>query len=252
MTRSVDLNADVGEGMGEDAVLIPLLTSANVACGAHAGDTETMRRTIALARDHRVAVGAHPSFPDREGFGRRPMLLRTEDLEDCISEQIRALAEIARREGVGLCHVKPHGALYNAAAADGALAESVARAVVAVDPSLILVGLAASESISAALRCGLRAAHEVFADRAYAGDGSLLPRDRSGSVIDDPEAVAARTVDMVRDRAVTAVDGTRVALEPDTVCLHGDTPGAAVMARHVRDALRRAGVTLRAMSEKSG
>ena len=243
----IDLNGDVGEGVGQDFDLIPLLTSANVACGLHAGDAGTMRATVALARHHGVAVGAHPSFPDREHFGRRPMSLTAAEAEASVAAQIRALAEIAAREGARLRHVKPHGALYNMAARDVTLADAIARATAAVDPALILVGLAGSELIAAGRRTGLAIAHEVFADRAYAADGTLVPRDRPGAVIHDVDIVAGRAVAMVRDRSVAAIDGTRVPIEADTICLHGDTPNAAALARRIRQALTDAGIQLAPM-----
>lgn len=240
----VDLNADVGEGVGQDPELIPLLTSASIACGVHAGDAATMRATVALARDHHVAVGAHPSFPDREGFGRRPMDLPPHDLEECVRDQIVALAEIAAHEGVRLQHVKPHGALYNMAVRDPRLADAIARAAAAVDPLLILVGLPGSQLIEAGRRAGLRTANEAFADRGYRADGTLVPRDAGGSVIHDIDIVTSRAVSMVRDRSVEAVDGTRVALHVDTICVHGDTPGAATLARRIREALTTAKIEL--------
>jgi UPF0271 protein len=244
---SVDLNSDVGEGAGQDPELIPLLTSANVACGLHAGNHETMRATVALARHHGVAVGAHPSYPDREGFGRRPMAMSAPELEACVSSQLYTLAQIAAAHSVRLQHVKPHGALYNTAARDPAVADAIARAVVAFDASLVLVGLAGSALISAGSRAGLRTASEVFADRGYRTDGTLVPRDEPGSVIHDPDAVAPRAVAMVRDRVVPAVDGTPVSLLAETICLHGDTHGAADLALRIRRALLDAGIELRAI-----
>jgi UPF0271 protein len=244
----VDLNADVGEGIGQDPNLIPILTSVNIACGGHAGDAESMRATVALAHRHGVAVGAHPSFPDRPGFGRREMTLSEAEIESCVLSQVRALAEIAAAQGVLLRHVKAHGALYNLAARDAAVAGAIARAVATFDPSLILVGLAGSALISAGARVGLRTANEVFADRGYRADATLVPREEAGSVIHDAGIVVPRAVAMVRDRAVTAADGTRLALDPETICLHGDTPGAADLAFRIRQALIDAGVELRAMA----
>jgi UPF0271 protein len=243
----VDLNADVGEGVGQDPDLIPLLTSANVACGLHAGNDETMHATVALARQHGVAVGAHPSYPDREGFGRRTMEMSHAEIEACVSSQLYTLSRIAAVEGVRLRHVKPHGALYNTAVGNEAVADAVARAVAAFDASLVLMGLAGSALLSAGTRAGLRTASEVFADRAYRADGTLVPRDQPGSVIHDADAVVARAVGMVRDRAVVAFDGTRVSLAPETICLHGDTPGAAHLASRIRRALVDAGVELMAI-----
>ncbi len=246
----VDLNGDVGESSdsrpaGHDALLMPALTSANIACGFHAGDPTTMRLTVRLARQCGVSVGAHPSLHDLEGFGRREMPCSPAEVEDLVVYQIGALAAIAAREAVRLTHVKPHGALYNMAARDPRLAEAIARAVVSVDPALVLFGLSGSHSIDAARRAGLRAASEVFADRAYRADGSLQPRSEPGAVLHDESAVIDRAVQMVTTGSVTAVDGAQVPLEVDTICLHGDTPGAAALARRLREALASAGVDVR-------
>ena len=243
---SVDLNADVGEGCGQDASLMPLISSANIACGLHAGDAGTMREAVRLARDHNVAIGAHPSFPDREHFGRREMQLPAAEVHGCIVAQVRTLADVAAAAGARLHHVKPHGALYNMAARDERLAEAVVAAVRSVDPSLAVFGLAGSALVKAASRIGLRSVSEAFADRAYQADGSLLPRDRPGSVLDDETEVASRAVAMVRERRVAAVDGSRVSLDAGTICIHGDTPGAPALARRIRDALAAAGITVAA------
>ena len=201
----IDLNADLGESfgawpMGQDALLMPLISSANVACGFHAGDPGTMRATVRLARAHGVAVGAHPGFPDLGGFGRREMELRPQEVEDLVLYQVGALAAIARSEGVRLQHVKAHGALYNMACRDEALAEAIAKAVVAFDPTLVLFGLPGSALLQAGLDAGLPVAAEAFADRAYHADGSLAPRSEPGSVIHDVDTVVARAVAMVRER----------------------------------------------------
>jgi UPF0271 protein len=247
----VDLNADVGESfgawtLGQDPALFPHITSANVACGFHAGDPGVMRATVALAREHGVAVGAHPGFRDLAGFGRREIRVPPREVEDLVAYQIGALAGIAAAQGVRLQHVKAHGALYNMAAADAALADAIARATAAVDPSLVFLGLPGSQLLAAGERAGLRTAAEVFADRAYRADGSLLPRTESGAVIHDEDAVIERVLAMVRDRAVSAVDGTRVPLRVDTICVHGDTPGAARLAARIRAALEKAGVRVAA------
>jgi 5-oxoprolinase (ATP-hydrolysing) subunit A len=246
--QRVDLNGDVGEGIGQDPELIPLLTSVNVACGGHIGDGASMRAAVVLARAHGVSVGAHPSFPDREGFGRRAMSMTPDQAQQSTADQIRALATIAAEEGVALRHVKPHGALYNMAARDARLADALARAVAAVDRRLILVGLAGSELINAGQRAGLRTASEVFADRAYASDGSLVPRDQPGAVVHEAHVVVERALAMLRDRAVVALDGSHVPLAADTICIHGDTPGAAALGRRLREALRQAGVAVRPLA----
>lgn len=242
--HSIDLNADVGEGTGADRELIPLVTSANIACGIHAGDPMTMLQTVELAKAHGVAIGAHPSYPDRSGFGRRPMVLSDGELQAVVTIQVRALAEIAALHGVRLRHVKPHGAMYNVAAYDLKVAANIALAVAEFDASLVLVGLAGSELIEAGKRIGLRTANEVFADRGYRADGSLVPRGEPGDVLHDPGAVVPRAVAMVREAAVTAVDGTRVSLRVETLCVHGDTPQAAVLAARVRQGLLESGITL--------
>jgi UPF0271 protein len=247
----VDLNADVGEGRhgspGEDPALMPHITSANVACGFHAGGPAVMRATVALAAAHGVAVGAHPGFPDLEGFGRRELDVAPRDVEDFVVYQIGALAAIAAAQGVRLQHVKPHGALFNMAARDGPLADAVARATAMVDRGLILFGLPGSELIAAGRRAGLRTACEAFADRAYKPDGSLVPRREPDAVVHDVDAVVERAVRMVRDRMIEAIDGTPVPLEVDTICVHGDTPGAARMASLIRAALVAAGVEVKAL-----
>jgi 5-oxoprolinase (ATP-hydrolysing) subunit A len=242
----IDLNADVGEGLGDDAALIRVVSSANIACGVHAGDPETMRATVVLARDHGVAVGAHPSFPDRSGFGRREMTLAPRQVQECVTSQLRALADIAAAHGVRMRHVKPHGALYNMAARDRALADIVARAVAAFDPALVLFGLAGSALIEAGARTGLATAAEAFADRAYRPDGSLVPRTEPGAVLDDADVVVPRAIAMVRDGGVTADEGTRLRLEVDTICVHGDTPAAAATAARMRAAFEDAGIAVAA------
>jgi UPF0271 protein len=252
LPQPLDLNADLGESfgaytLGQDADLMGAITSANVACGFHAGDPGVMRDTVALARDHGVAVGAHPGFADLAGFGRRELHMNPRDVEDLVVYQVGALAGIAAAQGVALQHVKPHGALYNMAARDAGLAEAVARAVASVDRSLILLGLPESQLVAAGERAGLRTACEAFADRAYQNDGSLVPRTRHGAVIHDADMVVTRALAMARDRMVVAIDGTRVPLAVDTICVHGDTPDAANLAIKIRRALEGAGMEIRAL-----
>jgi UPF0271 protein len=243
---SVDLNADVGEGCGQDVALMPLVSSANIACGLHAGDEGTMREAVQLARDNGVAIGAHPSFADRDHFGRREMTLAAPDLHECIVAQLRSLAEVTAASGTALRHVKPHGALYNMAARDQSLAEIVVAAIRSVDPSLLIFGLAGSALVKTASRMGLRAVGEAFADRAYRPDGSLVPRDQAGSVLHDASVVASRAVAIACEQEVVAVDGSRVRVDAGTLCIHGDTPGAAALAAQVRAALAAAGITVAA------
>jgi 5-oxoprolinase (ATP-hydrolysing) subunit A len=251
----IDLNSDLGEAfgpwpMGQDVQLMAVISSANVACGFHAGDPRTMRSTIRLARAHGVAVGAHPGFPDLVGFGRREMQVTPQEVEDMVLYQVGALAAVARGEGVRLQHVKAHGALYNMACRDEALAEAIARAVVAFDPTLVLFGLPGSALIQAGLDAGLPVAAEAFADRAYLADGSLAPRSMPGSVIHDIDTVVTRAVSMVTEQAVVATDGTRIGFEADTLCLHGDTPGAATLAHAIRRGLEDAGVAIAALTRR--
>jgi UPF0271 protein len=249
----IDLNSDVGETfgpwkMGNDGDLMPSVTSANVACGFHAGDPSTLRETVRLAKHHGVAIGAHPGFPDLVGFGRRELKATPGEVEDLVLYQVAAIAGVAATEGLRLQHVKAHGALYNMACRDRALADAIARAVAALDRDLILFGLPNSELLRAGVAAGLRVAAEGFADRAYEVDGSLASRLKSGSVIHDPETVVARAVKMVKERAVVAVDGSTINFEPDTICLHGDTEGAARLAHEIRRGLEDAGVRVQSLA----
>jgi UPF0271 protein len=247
----IDLNGDVGESfgayeIGHDAALIPILTSVNIACGFHAGDPGVMRATVALAFEHGCAIGAHPGFPDLVGFGRREIKATPREVEDFVAYQIGALAAIAAAQGVRLAHVKPHGALYNMAARDAELADAIARAIAAVDPALKLFGLPHSKSLEAAHRHSVRAVSEAFADRAYHRDGSLMPRSEPNAVIHDEDIVVTRAVAIARDHMVIAADGTRIPLDVQTICVHGDTPGAAMLASRIRQALNDAGIQVRA------
>jgi len=251
MPNRIDLNCDMGESygvyhLGNDEALLALITSANIACGYHAGDAMVMDRTVRLAVAHGVAIGAHPSFPDRVGFGRRPMHLAPEELENDVLYQVGALAAFARAAGSMLVHVKPHGALYNMAAADIAVARAIARGVARADRGLVLVGLAGSALLAAAEESGLRAASEAFADRAYEADGSLRSRGLPGAVLHEPQAAAAQAVQIARDGMVTAHTGERVPLHADTLCIHGDNPAAIAIARAVRQRLAEAEVEVAA------
>jgi len=234
--------------MGQDSALMDSISSANIACGFHAGDPGTMRATLALARDKGVAVGAHPGFPDLVGFGRREMKASPAEVEDFVLYQVCALAGMAAAQGMRLQHVKPHGALYNMACKDRALADAIAKAVASLDRALILFGLPNSELLRAGQAAGLSVAAEVFADRAYDPDGSLTSRSKPGSVIHDTRQVVERAIVMVRDKRVVAIDGSTIALQADTICLHGDTPGAAEHARAVRRGLESAGIQIRSLA----
>lgn len=251
---TVDLNADVGEAfgawsMGDDAGILACVSSANVACGFHAGDPQVMDRTVALCARLGIAVGAHPGYFDLRGFGRRPLAADPAEVEADVLYQVGALAAFARAHGAPLVHVKPHGALYNQAAGDEALARAVARAVARAGRDLVLVGLSSSSLMRRAAEAeGLRFAAEAFADRRYEADGSLQSRQLEGAVLTDSRAVAAQALSIVRDGFAIAADASRVPLRADTLCLHGDTPGAALNARHVRASLAAAGIRIAPLS----
>jgi UPF0271 protein len=253
----IDLNADVGESfgawrLGDDAGLMPALSSANIACGWHAGDPATLRATVDLARRHGVAVGAHPGYPDLQGFGRRAMELSLSDIEDLVLYQLGAAFAFARAAGVELQHVKPHGALYNRAAVDAEVASAIARAVAAFDRTLILVGLAGSAAVEAGQRCGLQVAREAFADRGYEPDGTLRSRTLPGAVLTETAAVVRQAIEIATNGRVRSVTGEPVEVGADTICLHGDTPGAVAHARAVRRGLEQAGSAVRSLREVLG
>ena len=254
--RTIDLNADVGESfgpwaMGADAELIPLVTSVNVACGAHAGDPSTILRTCELAVRHRVGIGAHPGYPDLAGFGRRDLDLTPDELRSTLVVQVGAVVAGARVAGVEIRHVKPHGAMYNRAARDPATAATIAGAVHDLSPAFVLVGLAGSASVAAGREIGLRVAEEGFADRRYEGDGSLRSRRLDGALLGPAEA-AGQAVSIARDGVVTAADGSRVAVRADTICIHGDGPDAVAVARAVRSALAEAGIRVAPLGDDFG
>ena len=238
----IDLNCDLGEGAGQDARLMPLVTSANIACGGHAGDPAAMRATVELAQRHGVAIGAHPGFPDRANFGRRELALAPAELRASIAAQIDALLALAP-----LRHVKPHGALYNLAARDATVAKLIADVVHEIDPTLILFGLSGGELTWAGRARGLRVAHEVFADRTYQRDGSLTPRSRPEALIHDEAAAVAQVLRMIKEGRVRATDGTDVAISADTICVHGDGPRAVAFARRLREVLQQARIQVRAV-----
>jgi UPF0271 protein len=247
----IDLNADLGESfgaytIGEDLALMRSISSASIAAGFHAGDPSVLRRTICLARDHGVSVGAHPGFPDLNGFGRREMRVEPGEAEDFVLYQVAAVAGVAAAEGVALRHVKPHGALFNMAARDPALAAAIARAIAAFDSRLVLFGLAGSALLDEGRKAGLRVASEVFADRAYEPDGSLVSRSRPGALVDDGELVVKRAIRMVVQGTVAAIDGSELKVQADTICVHGDKPGAAALASRLRRDLEAAGISVEA------
>ena len=238
---SIDLNCDLGEGAGHDAELMPLITSANIACGGHAGDAATMRATVALAQKHGVAVGAHPGFPDRANFGRVELAVTPDEVHGLVLDQIRRLQALAP-----VRHVKLHGALYNMAARDAALARAAVDAIYELDPKLILFGLAGSQMIAVAEACGLPVASEVFADRTYQADGALTPRTQSDALITDVAVAMAQVRRMVREGKVRATDGTDVLIRADTVCVHGDGANPVEFARRLRHELSAAGIEIKA------
>jgi UPF0271 protein len=245
--REIDLNADVGEGDPEtDDALLRVVTSANVACGLHAGDAHSMRATVGLAMRHSVTVGAHPGYDDREGFGRRPMQLAEDQIKDLLLGQLGSLDAIARAAGAIVRHVKPHGALYNQAETDDALAVAIIGAVRAFDSNLRLVGRAGSAMALAAAAVGHPFTPEAFADRRYRADGSLLPRSERGAVLTDPEEVARQVRSLVTHGEVVASDGSHVPVAFETLCLHGDTPGSTVLAARIRHELHALGVSVSA------
>ena len=248
--RTIDLNADVGE-IPElariEETLLDVVTSVNVACGGHAGDAASMERVIRAALERGVAVGAHPSYPDREGFGRRTMRLSLEEVSSAVAGQVAAFLEVAQRCGTRLAHVKPHGALYNAAAKDEALARAIAEGVARVAPGVLLVGLAGSVMLQGFSEEGFPFAGEAFADRGYEPDGSLTPRGRSGALKESAEEAAEQAVSIAVRGEVVASHGEPVAVDARTICLHSDTPGAAAFGRAVAARLREAGVEIRAL-----
>jgi UPF0271 protein len=245
----IDLNCDLGEGAGHDVELMPLITSANIACGAHAGDEATMRATVQLAMRHGVAIGAHPGFADRENFGRRELALSLEEIHVLVLHQVRALQAITLPLGGHLVHVKPHGALYNLAARDAVTARAIAAAVRDADPRLRLVGLAGSRLLEAGSAAGLVTISEVFADRTYQPDGSLTPRDRPEALIEKADLAVTQVLRLACEGRVQAIDGRDLKLQAGTVCLHGDGRDAVAFARQVSAALRAAGVELSSVAK---
>jgi 5-oxoprolinase (ATP-hydrolysing) subunit A len=245
---TIDLNCDLGEGfgaweMGNDAAMIDLATSVNIACGFHAGDADTMRKTVGLAKARGVSIGAHPGYRDLHGFGRRPVAgLSSAEIENLVAYQIGALQAIAAIACHKVTHVKAHGALSNVACEDDMTARAIASAIKAVDRNLIFVVLANSRLVAAGDAAGLPMAHEIFADRAYEDDGSLVSRRKPGAVLHDPARIAERVVRMVQGGAVASVSGKVIKMRMDTVCIHGDTPGAVEIGRGVRQALKDAGI----------
>lgn len=257
MKATIDLNADMGEGfgpwrMGDDAALLDLVSSANVACGFHAGDAATMARVMADAAARGVGIGAHPGLPDKQGFGRRNMALSPDEARAMVAYQLGAARGMAASVGAELRHLKLHGALANMAARDEALARACFQGALSVDPDIILLVMAGTAQARAAQALGARSAQEIFADRAYLPDGLLMPRGQKGAVLHDPQEISDRVLAMLEAGAVIAHDGTPVDLAMDSICLHGDTEAAVGIARHLRAALEQAGVRVRAFDGGRG
>ena len=246
MKLAVDLNADLGEGAGHDDELLALVTSANIACGFHAGDAGTIRTSIEAARERNVAVGAHPSLFDRENFGRKELPVKPEEVFDAVVYQLGIFQAIAEACGIRPNHVKPHGALYNMASRNEGLGDAIARAVASVDANLIFFAPANSALAHAGKAQGLQIAHEVFADRNYCSDGSLVSRSLPNALLHDPAEAAPRVLRMLRQGKVRSVDGVDVDVRAETICLHGDNPEAVEFARALRLQLKKDGIALRA------
>jgi 5-oxoprolinase (ATP-hydrolysing) subunit A len=246
MKLSVDINADLGEGSGHDEELFGLISSANIATGFHAGDSDTMHAAVSAAKEHRVAVGAHPSFLDRENFGRKELKVNNEEVFEAVAYQLGIFQAIAFAVGMRPNHVKPHGALYNMAVRDKKLADAIGRAIASVDPKLILFAPDNTELARAGERLGLQVAREVFADRNYLDDGWLVPRTRPDALLHDPKEAAQRVLRMLREGKVRSVEGRDVDVRGETICVHGDTPGAVEFARELRTQLEREGVRISA------
>lgn len=250
MTRTIDLNSDLGEGygpwrMGDDAAILSVVTSANIACGGHAGDPETMYETLVLARDRQVTVGAHPSFADREGFGRRLIPMATGEIERLVATQIGALMGVAALAGIKVRYVKPHGALGNLATEDRAVAEAIVRAITAVSSDLAILAISGTDLELAGKDKGLAVYSEIFADRGYLQSGHLVPRKRAGAMIHDPQVAADRLIDFLKTGLMPTIDGPAIPLAAQSICVHGDSPGAVAMAQHIRTKLATAGIALK-------
>ncbi|MBN9603352.1 MAG: LamB/YcsF family protein [Afipia felis] len=251
MTIQVDINSDIGEGVGDDEAMLSVATSVNVACGFHAGDTGTMRRIATQARARGVGIGAHPGYHDLAGFGRKPMPgLSASEIENLVAYQIGALCAVASLAGHKVTHVKAHGALSNAACSDAMIANAIAAAVKAVDPNLAFMVLPQTELARAADRTALKPIHEIYADRAYQDDAQLLPRSRSGAVLHDANEIARRVLRMVTEQSIIAASGKIIPTPVDSVCVHGDTPGAVEIAKAVRAALEQGGVKISPFSSR--
>ena len=245
-TKTIDINCDLGEGIGNDALIMPYISSANIACGYHAGDENTMRETVQLCKKYNVAVGAHPSYPDKENFGRTDMLLHPGEIYEMIVKQINCLEKIATENHAEIHHVKPHGALYNMAARDKSLAPFVALAILDTNPKYVLYGLSGSYLIKEGKALGVKTANEVFADRAYKDDGSLISRSKPGALIEDTDKAVAQVLQMVKEGTVNSITGKKIPIIADTICIHGDGEHAVEFAKAIHSALTNEGIEIRA------
>lgn len=239
MLTRIDLNCDMGEGFDTDEEIMPFISSANIACGGHAGDEATIRKTIALAIKHKVAIGAHPSYPDREGFGRREMKLPLEEIFELMIEQISLIKQIAEDMGATLHHVKPHGALYNAAAKNPILSQTIAKAINVIDKNLLVYGLPNSFSEKAAIDSGLKFYGEFFSDRTYTDDGSLTPRTEKNALVNSPDAALNQVLQVIIEGTVKSISGKIIPIKTDTICIHGDGVHAVEFAKVIREGLEK-------------
>ncbi len=245
MLGKIDLNCDMGEGFATDALIMPLISSANIACGYHAGGGELMHQTIRLAMQHQVAIGAHPSFNDREGFGRREMQLSGDEIHAIVTDQVNSILNAAQAEGAKLSHVKPHGALYNMAANDPMVADAISRAIKEIDASLILYGLPDSASESSAKAHGLRFYREVFSDRTYTNKGRLTPRQEPHALIETAEQSLAQVLQIILHQTIRSTDGQEISMQADTICIHGDGEHAVAFAQMIKQSLIQQGIAIK-------
>ena len=245
--QSIDLNCDLGEGLPNDGELMPWISSANIACGYHAGDADTMKRTVNLALQYQVAIGAHPGFADKAYFGRTEMQLPLNEVFALVTDQVSSLQKITNACGAKLHHVKPHGALYNMSARDALLADTIAKAVHAVDPALLLFGLSGSYSISEAKKLGLRTASEVFADRTYQPNGRLTPRTETGALVESEEESLRQVLQMIREKKVKAINGEEVPIEVQTICIHGDGQHAVQFSKKIFQTLQQHQIVIKSI-----
>ncbi|MFN5021317.1 MAG: 5-oxoprolinase subunit PxpA [bacterium] len=245
MLGKIDLNCDMGEGFATDALIMPLISSANIACGYHAGGGELMHQTIRLAMQHQVAIGAHPSFNDRDGFGRREMQLYGEEIHEIVSNQVNSILKAAEAEGAKLSHVKPHGALYNMAANDPMVADAISRAIKEIDASLIVYGLPDSASESSAKAHGLKFYREVFSDRTYTNEGRLTPRQQQNALIETVEQCIAQVLQVVVHQTIRSTDGQEISIQADTICIHGDGEHAVAFAQLIKQSLDQQGIAIK-------